>query len=346
MSSIEELIKWFLDSEIFDGKAYVAYYAGKRRGPVYPEITAYAISLSCILFKRSGKQKFLERAKKLAEYMTSVIEHGAVPNFSDNLMYTFDTGIFISAVFDLYEITRNNAYLEQAKKSLNWLYTLWDGNKFFAVDPRFMDNKWYRVQSAHLVKLAIPLFKAAEYLNEPKHLATAIKLLQAYKPLQEKDGRFRINQDAVITLTHPHCYATEGYLYAYYKTGNKEFLEIAHKAGEWLCKVQNPDGSLYRTYSPQGKKGTCQAQEKLKTSDATAQATRIWKLLGISKSSIERAYNYLNSELDGGLHLLRNESLVHRLLSWRRPVYSWPTFFFIHSLMLPFGGMDYAGELF
>jgi uncharacterized protein YyaL (SSP411 family) len=343
---VEELIRWFLESKIFDGKAYVTYYSGRKRGPEYPEITAYAISLSCILFKRSGDQKFLVRAKKLADYMASINRRGAVPNFSDGRLYAFDTGIFISAMFDLYEVTKNIIYLEQACESLNWLYTLWDGRRFSAVHQPYESREWYRCQSVHLVKLVIPLFKAAEHLGDPKYRATAVTLLQEYTPLQEEDGRFRINEDSDVTLTHPHCYATEGYLYAYHKTRNKEFLEIAQKAAKWLCKMQNPDGSLYRAYHPQEKKETCRAQEKIKTSDATAQAIRIWKLLGMNKSNIERAYDYLKSELEGGLHLFRKESPLYRFLISRRPVYSWPTFFYIHSLILPFGDANYQSEIF
>lgn len=336
-----------MNSPIFDGKAYVAYYSGRRRGPVYPEITAYAISLSCILFKRSGEQKFLVRAKKLADYMASINRQGAIPNFSDGLLYAFDTSIFISAMFDLYKVTKNSAYLEQARESLEWLYTLWDGRRFSAVDKPSTSGEWYQCQSIHLAKLAIPLLKAAEHLGDSKHMATAITLLQEYKQLQEEDGRFRINQNSVVTLTHPHCYATEGYLYAYHKTGNKEFLEIAQKAANWLCRMQNPDGSLYCTYYPQGKKETCKKQEKIKTSDATAQATRIWKLLVTSESCIRKAYDYLYRELKcGGLRLFRDESLRGKMFSWRSPIYSWPTFFFIHSVLLPFGETKYFEEIF
>ena len=149
-----------------------------------------------------------------------------------------------------------------------------------------------------------------------------------------------------MTMAHPHCYATEGYLYAYYVTGNKEFRDVAFRAGDWLSKMQNKDGSIYRTYYSEEKEEPHQTREKLKTSDATAQATRIWKLLSTNGDNIERAYRYLNSELKGGLRLFRNESPVEKLLSWRRPVYSWPTFFFIHSVSLPFGELDYTRELF
>jgi uncharacterized protein YyaL (SSP411 family) len=335
-----------LNSRIFNGEAYVAYYYRRRQNLVYPEITAYAISLSCMLFKRNKKREFLERAEKCAEYMSRINKQGAVPNFADNLSYTFDTGIFISAMFDLHSLTKDDSYLKQASRSLDWLYSLWNGRYFYAVDQLPKEREWYHRPSVHLVKLAIPLLKAAKSLGNKRHEATALTLLQEYKQLQEEDGRFRLNQDSAITMAHPHCYATEGYLYAYHATQNKEFLDIAFRAGDWLRKMQNKDGSLYQIYYSQEEEKYHKVREKLKTADATAQATRIWKLLSTNEDNIQRAYKYLNSELSGGLRLFRNESLGGKLLSWRRPIYSWPTFFLIHSLSLPFGEMSYIEELF
>lgn len=277
--------------------------------------------------------------------MTKISRQGAVPNFPENLLYAFDTGMYISAMCDLHVLTKNDLYLKQADKSLNWLYSLWNEKFFSAVDQLPQKREWYHYPSVHLVKLAIPLLKAAECLGDKRHEATALTLLQGYRQLQEEDGRFRLNQNATITMSHPHCYATEGYLYAYYVTKNKDFLDIACKAGDWLRKVQNKDGSIYRTYYSEEEEPR-QKREKLKTSDATAQATRIWKLLSTNEDNIERAYRYLNSELKDGLRLFRNESPLGKLLSWRRPVYSWPTFFFIHSVSLPFGELDYTRELF
>ncbi len=147
-------------------------------------------------------------------------------------------------------------------------------------------------------------------------------------------------------MTHPHCYATEGFLYAYHVTKRKDFLEVTKKASGWLNDIQNDDGSFYRIYSS-GKNDDVKPMEENKTSDAIAQATRIWKLLGANKEGIKKAYAYLDGESKGGgLRLLNSSTLMDSLFSWRRPIYSWPTFFYIHSLLLPFGEIEYSGEIF
>lgn len=347
MNTLEELVDWFLNSQIYNGKAYIAYYSAKRKGLIYPEITAYAISLSCILYKRRRDRKFLERAEKCAKYMMAINKNGGVPSFSDNLLYAFDTGIFISSMFDLYSVNNEKVYLNEAEKSLNWLYSLWDRESFVAVD-RVPENKdWYHAPSVHLAKLVLPMIKASIYLKDEKYERTALELLDKYKKLQTESGGFKVCEGSEAIMTHPHCYATEGFLYAYHTLKKQEFLEVAKKSSEWLRKMQNSDGSLCRSYYIEKTAKHRQRQEKLKTADATAQATRIWKLLGVNQGGIEKAYGYLNSELkDKGLRLLKNETLTGKLFSWRRTVYSWPTFFYLHSLTLPFGQIQCCNELF
>lgn len=347
MNLLDVLVEWFLNSPIYKNEAYVAYYSTNKEGPVYPEITAYAISLCCILYERRREPILLERAETCAKHLKKINKNGAVPCFTDNLLYAFDTGIYISSMFDLYALTKEATYLEEAEKSLNWLLSLWDGKQFAAVNKIPEKNDWYHQPSVHLVKLVLPLMKATTCLRDEKYSKTALELLERYKHLQTGEGGFQINESSRVIMTHPHCYATEGFLYAYHISKKNKFLEIARKSSDWLCKAQNLDGSFYRCYNLGEKTEKRWRQEMLKTSDATAQAIRIWKLLGVNQKGIEKAYKYLGSELkDNGLRLLKNDSLKSKLFSWRREIYSWPTFFYIHSLLLPFGQIQYCKELF
>ena len=347
MSTLEKLVEWFLHSPIYENGAYLAYYSSRGRGPIYPEITAYAISLSCILYKRRKKEEFLERAERCADYMIKINKSGAVPCLSDNLLYAFDTGIFISSMFDLYTLTEKEIYLKEAEKSINWLYSLWSDKNFSAVSSVPENREWYHVPSVHLVKLAIPLIKASIHLEDHRHEIAALELLEKYRRLQEENGSFKVSEVSDVVMAHPHCYATEGFLYAYHAFKRLEYLEAARKSSDWLTKTQNQDGSFYRCYDLEKTPGHMRIEEKLKTSDATAQATRIWKLLGVNQEGIGKAYEYLNTELkDNGLRLFKKSSLRGTLLSGQRPVYSWPTFFYLHSLILAFGDAESWGELF
>jgi len=349
MKNVDKLVDWFLYSPIYKDGAYIACYSAGRKGPIYPEITAYAISLNCILHKRQKEDKFLERAEICANYMMTITENGAVPCFADNLFYTFDTGIFISGMLDLYAINKKESYLRETEKSLQWLYlnqtgSEVDGRKFAAVDKVPAKKEWHHIPSVHLAKLAIPLLKASVYLDNPEYEKTAFELLEQYKRFQLNEGNFQCNDENPITMTHPHCYATEAFLYAYHHSKREEYLQVAKKAADWLGKTQNDDGSFYTKYPVE--KTASRQFNMVKTTDATAQATRVWKLLGVNEQGIEKAYKYLESEIkDNGLRLYKPASLRSKL-SWQREVYSWPTFFYLHSLILPFGQIEYCEELF
>jgi len=345
VNNVEKITNWFLNSRIYDDGAYVAYYKGNKRGPKYPEITAYAINLSCVLYKLRKERIFLERAEKCARYMSQITKNGAVPSLTDGALYVFDTGIFVSSLFDLYDLTKKEVYLRQAQQSLDWMYSKWDDEQFSAATEAPFQKAWYHFPSVHLAKMAIPLLKAAVYLKDLEHEKIAYKVLDRYKQLQLDSGNFQLNDDTQITMTHPHCYATEGFLFAYYHSKKNEYLKVVERACSWLVLNQNKDGSLYSMYAIQkeGKEKVRQA----KTNDATSQATRIWKLLGVNQDGIDRAYSYLNGELrDNGLPLFKQSSLKSRMFFWRRDVFSWPTFFYLHSLTLPFGQMEYCRDLF
>ena len=305
-------------------------------GPKYPEITGYAISLCCTLYRRKKDQRFLDRAEACARFMAKINKAGGVPCLRDDLLYTFDTGVYVAGLFDLYLSTKKESYLKEAKKSLRWLYSTWEQKPFAAVDNVPEEKDWYHVPSVHLLKLVMPLIKASRILGDEKYMRTALELLQKYEQLQNDDGSFKIGENYSTIVTHPHCYATEGLLYAYHTLERQELLEAAKKSGVWLSKAQNSDGSFYVSYD--GGKNT--EGEKIKATDSTAQATRIWKLLGINKGGIEKAYRYLDNERnDKGLRLYKIESM-------RTSVHSWPTFFYMHSLMMPLGEMEYCRELF
>ena len=340
MDTQEKLIDWFLGSSIFDGKAYLEYYSPIKKGPRYPEITSYAISLCCILYDRKKDERFLKRAETCAKYMMKINRSGGVPCLRDNILYTFDTGVYVSGLFDLYSLTEKQVYLKEAEKSLEWLRSLWKERPFAAVEKVPNKKDWYHVPSVHLMKLVIPFIKAATYLKDQEYMKTAFRLQDKYARVQNQDGSFTINENSEVVLTHPHCYATEGLLYAYYITKRRKFLESALKSGKWLSKTQNNDGSFYQYYNT-GIVGDLKYEPThIKATDSTAQATRIWKLLGANQKGIEKAYEYLNRQLvNNGLRLYETASM-------QSATHSWPTFFYLHSRLLPFGRIEHCSEIF
>ena len=100
--------------------------------------------------------------------------------------------------------------------------------------------------------------------------------------LQDDDGSFRATEGLSYVITHPHCYATEGLLFAHHALGTESYLAAARRAGAWLLGAQNRDGSLSIEYNRPLRGIGRRVTEKLfprRVTDATAQAVRIWLAL-------------------------------------------------------------------
>jgi len=299
-SRINSLGKWFLDSKIHrGGGAYVMYYAKNRIAPIYPEITSYAISLACILFKELGDERYSRRAAESARFLLAN-SRPAVSGPESEALYTFDTGIFICGLLDLYLTNYNEYYLQEAEERTKWLLSVFDGRRFPAVVGHHGDSDgwaWDRTSSVHLAKLAIPLLKGRKIIGKKTYKEVACKLLDWAITLQLPEGRFSINEMNDATMLHPHCYAIEAFLYAGKILDSQRYLDVAQDASRWLESVQNPNGSFYRwwPYMPGPLiKRSLHAIVKTMVTDVTSQAVRIWKLLRKNTEGIYRAQNYLH----------------------------------------------------
>jgi hypothetical protein len=342
--NIDSVIDWFLTSDIYEPKGkYRIYYTENGEGSIYPEITAYAISLAILLYKYKNLKIFLNRAKECSQYLMKINYNGGIPSSNNTTLFTFDTGIFISGLFDIYEITRDDKYLNAARKSLNWLEKVWDGEKFLASDQKINKINWATLSSVHLIKLAIPLLKAYLLLKDDKYRDMTITLLDWGMKFQQHNGRFIMNDIMRDTRIHPHCYATEGYIFAYYYLKEEKYLEVATKSAKWLSSILNNDGSIYGWYFKNKIKNKIRLLRNEKVTDALSQSIRIWKLLGVNENGINKSLFFLSNQLrNGGLPLKKQELPLYKNMK----IYSWPTFFYLHALMLPFGKIEYAKEIF
>jgi uncharacterized protein YyaL (SSP411 family) len=300
--------------------------------------------MACVWYRRTGDARFLERARRSAAYLLQVAPTG-VRGPTDGRVYTFDTGIFASALLDLFTIGRQEEYLIEAHRRLEWLLQRASGGSPAATVPeegvRPGPDAWPLRRSVHLAKMALPLLKGWRATGEDRFREAASRLFDWALALQHRDGRFAIDERSAATMTHPHCYATEALLYAAWALKDDDLRAAFDSAAAWLADTQNDDGSFYRWY---GRFDGWPVRTKV--SDATAQALRLWRITGMHEPAAERAQTYLNSVAmrDGGL-----PNYVRALgpVRWRQnDVCSWPTFFWHHARTIDFGDTRAAEELF
>lgn len=251
--------------------AYCNFYDLRTRSYplIYCEITGYALQFWLRLYQWRGEDLFLDMAKDAGEFLLRAQEKdgclkGAFPyGFilpSGNKIekyYSFDTGICLAALIDLYQITREDKYLNGAIAAGEWLITMQnqDGS-FVAVISREDNGRdglpiiegWFGDGSCLHAKNGIGFLKLYKILKSEKFLNLAERTLDWIVALQNPDGSFRANIKENYIFTHAHCYTLEGLLYAYSILGSKSYLDPLIRGGRWLISKQNKDGSLYKYY--------------------------------------------------------------------------------------------------
>ena len=274
-----------------------AYYDVRRkRYPfVYTEITAYAIQLFLYLFRRFEDNSYLEKATRSAEWLLNVAKSKGQNNracgsflMGYDLLeqrmirraYSFDNGICLSALLDIYGETENQLYYQSAREVGSWLTGVMQ-NSDGSFKPLYglqrglyptSPKNWFEAPGSFHSKIALGLLKLWEVTENSKYLDSARKLCCWTLAQQKVNGRYGSNISSDETNTHAHCYTIEGLLYAFGKLGNDDFLKSAIRAAEWLIDVQCSDGGLYQVYKNDW-------HNRIKLTYATSQAIRIWILL-------------------------------------------------------------------
>ncbi len=343
----------------------------KKYDCIYHEINGYAMSCFVYLYRMTGESRYLEHAKAIAGYLLSTLEksggsvadrafsHSAsLPGMNPSRKYyAFDNGMIAAGLLDLYEIIDDDKYLHTAERCMKWVVECLqsDDGAFHSYYDVETCQIWHegpafdRDRSALHAKIAMPLLKLWKLGADPLFLDSAASLLEWSKTLQSDDGAFWSNEFKKTVFTHSHCYSTEGFLYACWATEDDDYLDVALKATEWLARAQMRDGSLNYQYKNRLSvlDGLKDRLIKRKTTDATAQAVRLWLLVDAITGedrhveSARRAVEFLrrmqltdadDENMLGGFWYRRKQTIMGGGL---QPVlYSWCAQFAAQALMM------------
>jgi uncharacterized protein YyaL (SSP411 family) len=348
---IDAAVKWLYESEITNKNRQLKSFGGINNGYlwkekkyqyVYNEITGYAINSFIAMYKWLGEEKYLQSAKDAADYLicfqsknSNKYEYGGIshslqfPELNNiKNYYSFDNAVILHGMANLYNITKEDRFYEACYDIAKFLLKMQknDGSfySFYEADKKAIehahDEFWFDNGCLH-VKNAIGLLWFAYVTGEQTYRKAALNICDWGMRLLDKDGLFWANNRKRYVFTHAHCYATEGYLYAYFFSEDPKYLEIAQEAGEALIKIQNDDGSLYRIYKnkismknqyangPRMSVKRWHREKKYpwKTIDATSQAARIWTLL----YAIDNDKTYLAAAEKAVRFLAKHQVLKH-----------------------------------
>jgi len=305
-------LDWLVHSDVRHDKDQTAQggvnqgYNWRRRGYpfIYSEITGYAVSTFVNAYRWTADESYIALARRSADFLLRVqglaegdAARGAVPHslsLPDRLprlqYHSFDASMCLQGLLDL-DAIRPAPELEGAAQAIgDWLlermqrdkgsflsmYDAETGAWQHAGDDFFCDDGCLHA------KHAIGLLKLGRVTGDDRYIGAAERVCDWVLGLQDDDGAFRATERLRQVVSHPHCYATEGLLYAHFTLGTERYLESARRAGEWLLSVQNRDGSINIAYKRRWWRMGRRITEKFRpqrVTDATAQAIRIWLIL-------------------------------------------------------------------
>ena len=290
------------------GSVHNGYNWRRRQYPfIYSEITGYAISSFLNIYTSLGDQKYLQYSKDAADYLLQLqsaeknkLRFGAVPhsvtlpNMEITEQYwSFDNAMILQGLADLFIQTDQQNYYRGAVLIAEWLTGTMqhsDGSFFSMYDAQrneichegpFFDKDFGCLHA----KCAIGLLKTAQITGNGIFGQAARKVADWVLSLQRDDGAFWANTRRKYIVTHAHCYAVEGLLYAHHILKDRRYLKACIRAADWLILRQYSDGALTildKAIMPRGigrVEGIFSSLRSLKFSDETAQAARIWLIL-------------------------------------------------------------------
>lgn len=356
MKEIELAKDWLLNSGIqnLEGEHKGAFNSwfdvNKRNYPyAYSEITGYAISTLVYLYDLTKERIFLERAKMAADWLMNKATHNSggilcryfygrtefMGSFENEEIFLFDCGMVLNGMTALFELTKDKKHLEHCKKLADFMiskqksdgsfYAIYDAKNNKLVDD---GEKWSTQSGALHNKLSIGLLNLYKITKDEKYKQSAIKICDYSLKFFQKDGRVVNFSKTGDSLFHPHCYAIEGLYVAGNYLKNKDYLELAKKATQYLFNNQKENGGIPQMF----KDGKLIEFER---TDILSQALRAGVLLNIEKNKLERLksrlleFQNLNKEQKGGFKYgFDDERNKYEHIN------SWCTMFALQSLIL------------
>jgi uncharacterized protein YyaL (SSP411 family) len=333
VTTTELALEWLSQSDIrqVDGDPIArggvkqGYNWQERAYPfIYSEITGYAISALVNAYRWTDDEDYVALARQSAGFLLRVqklaegeIVRGAVPHGLSlpglalrPQYYSFDAAMCLQGLLDLIAVEPAQEIQQSARAIGDWLLERMqqDSGAFLSMYDAETDE-WHQERddvfgdggSLH-AKHAIGLLKLSEETGEDRYAAAAQRVCDWVLRLQDEDGAFRATEGMQQVVSHSHCYATEGLLFAHDMLGTHRYLDAARRAGDWLLGVQNRDGSINIAYKRRWWRMGRRIGEKLiprRVTDATAQAARIWLILFYFDGddqylrAARRAVNYL-----------------------------------------------------
>ena len=292
---LNENIKWVVSSDIRikEGDNKGALYGWKNLTPpnfpfIYSEITGYAITCFSWIVSEFGNLVALEAAREASGWIRKNMHSNLLiarppvrrdeSNELSSMFYSFDNGMVMIGLLNLYKITKKSSILRLGEKMTQVLVErFFDGEKLIPrLDSSFKSIKptdergivkWSTIPGAYHCKLSLGLLELSRLTRNRGYVTVSDSLCEYAKKMQKSNGEFITNPGSDIVYLHPHLYACEGLIYSGIKQSNESHYAAGLKGIKWA--MGQVDSNSTRGMFRNTGKGS------VEQSDCTAQLLRL-----------------------------------------------------------------------
>jgi len=305
---------WMLSSGIQSKEGgFYAWYDLKEKSPsfVYSEITGYAITTLLFLKNIYNDDIYLTKAKQAAAWINNyaLLKQGGVKtrlyendssadklySFSGENIFSFDLGMVLYGMINLYKATKEKVFLESSIKMADFLLDKMykkDGSlhAIYNVNTKKTQqslDKWSNQSGSFHCKVGLGLADIFDVTKDKKYIETAGAICEYALNKQEANGRFITNFADKTTNLHPHCYSAEGLLYVGSYLKSEKIINAAKKAVTWIFDNISR-GKIDELYNP--KTNSFNNFQRL---DAMSQSLRLGAIFEMDRNKLEALKNFI-----------------------------------------------------
>ena len=220
--------RWFLSSGIIEANGGVARYRRidlGRNAPISHEITGYAVSALLYLARSTGREEYRDAALRSARYLVQEAWDEQAANFPfeparPGRLYFFDCGIIIRGLLAAWRASREEAFLDRARRAgLALAFDFLGDDGFHPVvelpekQPAGREARWSRMPGCYQLKSALAWAELARETGEARwreaFLAERGRALATQASFLPGDP----DPEAVMDRLHAYCYFLEALLF-------------------------------------------------------------------------------------------------------------------------------------
>lgn len=228
-STLQRAGQWLLGSGIQEPTGGVArYYCSdtETNKPVSTEITGYTASAYAYLYRVTGENAYLERARKTAEFLSHSawngelslfpFEHPSPSELSDRHAYFFDTGIIVRGLMAVWRLTEDKGLLNLAETAARAMrLTFFSGTDYHPIlelpskRPIERTQQWSRGPGCYQLKAALAWYDVGTAAGDESLCMAYVDLVRQALEAHREFLRASPDPHRVMDRLHAYSYFIE-----------------------------------------------------------------------------------------------------------------------------------------